>query len=98
MPEYEQKCPFCTSLNVHIESVKVNRGGEITEISKAGTHLTSGEASGRGALVAVTMWCEEGHKWIHKMQFHKGTVSISDEILIAGDPSWPDFTHDLWRD
>lgn len=91
-------CPFCNFNYVHIESVQVNRGGEITEIGHEGTKLKSGAPAGRGSSVCITMWCESGHKWNHHLLFHKGQIETSDEILITGDASWQDYVEELWRD
>lgn len=91
-------CPFCDIGNVHIEAAKVNRDGEVTEVRDTGTKLHLGETNGRGASITVTFWCENGHKWNRHTKFHKGSVTETDEILVAGDPAWSNFVTDLWRD
>ena len=93
------KCPYCDFDCVHIQSVEVNRGGEITIIDKDGTKVKAGGASGRGACIVLTLWCEDGHKWRRSFQFHKGQAFIEDELLISGCPQcFQNYTSDLWRD
>jgi len=91
-------CPFCNFDHVHIDSVKVNRGGEVTVIQQEGTRMQSSEPDGRGATIIITLWCENGHKWENIFHFHKGQTDVKNEILIAGDPTWGNFVHGLWRD
>ena len=88
------KCPFCDSECVHIESVKINRGGEITKVTHKGTEMEVGEAECRGAKVYLTLWCEGGHRWDLTYHFHKGSlIEETNEI----NELFPN-VHELWRD
>jgi hypothetical protein len=89
-------CPYCANDRIHIESLVVNRGGEITSVDYRGTGVRAGAPSGRGALIEIIFWCETGHKWKHSIQFHKGAVSTEDRLLENGCPNCMQGT-DLWR-
>lgn len=92
------RCPFCGFEYVHIEAVKVNAGGEITEVTSSGLCYWRGKASGRGARIDITFWCENGHRWTRSLQFHKGMTFVEDTLLEEVEdfelPAWKD----LWRD
>lgn len=88
-------CPFCSCDCLHIENVRVNRGGEVTHVNHDGTRLRAGTPSGRGARIEVTLFCENGHEWTSSLQFHKGTLT-SENQLLSEDAGH--FSHDLWRD
>jgi hypothetical protein len=100
--ENQVRCPYCTGEfhNVHIDSVKVNRDGEITIVDYSGTHMTRGLPAGRGGRIEIIYWCENGHKWIHGIQFHKGSTFTEDHILISnnGGEEFFSYVNDLWRD
>ena len=100
MTEKMMKCPFCDFDCVHMQSVQVNRGGEITSIDRDGTRMAAGAPSGRGSCVEITFWCESGHKWRRTLQFHKGTVFTSDELILSNEDGTgeEDIFNDLWRD
>ncbi len=99
MTEKMMKCPFCDFDCVHMETVKVNRGGEITRINGNGTRMSAGSPSGRGACVEMVFWCESGHKWRRTLQFHKGAVEVSDKLIFTiEDGAGEDICGDLWRD
>jgi len=95
MEEKTLVCPFCNCDCVHLESVMVNRGGELTQVDSAGTKLKSGSPSGRGARVETVLFCENGCKWVSAMQFHKGSVLVEDNLASKTSGN---FSHDLWRD
>lgn len=99
MSEKMMKCPFCDFDCVHIESVKVNRGGEITTINSDGTRMAAGLPSGRGARVEMVFSCESGHKWRKSYQFHKGATEVSDDLMLTvNSMGEDDIFGDLWRD
>ena len=98
-------CPYgdgpCAEHMVHIESVKVNRGGEITAITCEGTEVFRGEAVGRGAEIEIVYWCEAHHKWKVTQRFHKGLVFIDTILLVNAPESLLEgrvTVEDLWRD
>lgn len=91
----------CVDNHVHIESVMVNRGGEITEIDHTGTSMRAGGASGRGVLVEITFSCESHHKWKNSFQFHKGQTFISTTLLLHAPEGFYEADVEaptLWRD
>ena len=92
------KCPYCDFDCVHMESVTVNRGGEVTNIDANGTKMTSEGTSGRGARIEIVYWCESGHKWRKSYQFHKGSIEVSNDLMttVEGPPDYG--LRDLWRD
>jgi hypothetical protein len=95
-------CPWCGDDYVHLESIRINAGGQITRIGCEGTTVSKGEAEGRGAVLETIYWCENGrHKWTRREHFHKGMTLKSEELLMyvhgGLDPEhFP--TTDLWRD
>jgi len=82
--EKNLNCPFCDSQNVHPEKVFINRCGEITDISHNGTKMKTGPPEGRGATIEIVFWCEGFHKWIHRIQYHKGNTTIMDILILEG--------------
>lgn len=97
-------CPFCGEIMCHIEQVKVNAGGDITIINSRGTKKSKGNPSGFGVLVEIQYYCELGHRWIEKQQFHKGVINVTMEKLQNYHPEYypekPDdyVSQDIWRD
>ena len=92
--DHPMRCPYCNFDYVHLEALELNRGGQITAIDHTGTTMRAGEASGRGARVALTFWCESGHRWLVVFQFHKGQVFIEKKELCGCDSC----RSELWRD
>jgi hypothetical protein len=96
------QCPYCGDDYVHLESVRVNAGGQVVQVERDETKLTKDLPKGRGALVEIVYWCETGHhKWRRRLQFHKGQTLTSDELLLFVHPNldpghFP--ANDLWRD
>lgn len=94
-------CPYCKTLNenIHIESVKINRGGEITTVDYQGTKLKSGEPSGRGSKIEIVFWCESGHRWVKRIQFCKGETSVEHELITDRcERCYLESFKELWRD
>lgn len=93
------RCPVCSTDCVHLQSVQINRGGEITSVDQSGTKVKAGSPSGRGARVEIVLWCESGHDWRHCLQFHKGSVSFENQVAIEDCPRCREASiSDLWRD
>jgi len=93
------RCPFCDDDCVDIEAVKVNRGGEITEITHHGTEMKAGKPAGRGSLIEIGFWCESGHTWLHSLYFCKGNTSQDNELLYTvHDGPVGCLNNELWRD
>ena len=90
----------------HPIAVRVNRGGEITEVTEDGTRLSAGSPAGRGVRIEVDFISEnDGHLWTLALQFHKGQtfteVYPGPALAVAEDPGirtakWPHDT--IWRD
>lgn len=59
------KCPECDHDNVHFEAPSLIEGHDNY---KAGWH-------GRGDLIAIPFWCENGHTWTLCFGFHKGNTT-----------------------
>ena len=103
MPALE--CPFstdkCVEHCVHIESVRVNAGGKITDVTRDGTKLSEGEPAGRGVRIEIVYWCEAMHKWKVVQQFHKGSVFVTETLLVDAPEGFDEGgveVGDLWRD
>ncbi len=100
-PETEH-CPWCGDDYVHLESVRVNAGGQITRVGAEGTAVSKDEPQGRGAVLETVWWCENGrHKWTRREHFHKGMTLKSEKLLMyvhgaLAPELFP--TTDLWRD
>jgi hypothetical protein len=84
----------CDGVGVHPIEVEVNAGGSITIVDHNGTHMRSGEASGRGVRIVLGFACESGHRFEVAFQFHKGSTTIDPRLLSAAGG---DFTT-IWRD
>jgi hypothetical protein len=57
----------------HPVAVRVNRGGEITEVTKSGTQISTGTAFARGVRVEIDFDPETADDpWTFAFWFHKG--------------------------
>jgi hypothetical protein len=89
----------------HPVAVRVNRGGEITEVTKEGTRVYAGEpfdrepfdrgpGGGRGVRIEIDFDAEHGMRWILGLTFHKG-MTFADVVMRHGQSGvWPDV---IWR-
>ena len=87
-------CPLCGFEYVHINSIEVNRGGQVVTISHDNIELSIGDNSKRGAVIKTILFCENGHTWEHTLTFHKGVVEVRKTIIGEGLSN----LSDLWRD
>jgi hypothetical protein len=85
--------------NNHPTAVRVNRGGEITEVTVAGTKVSAGEKPRkyRGVCIEIDFSDESGLDWTLEFNFHKGATYV--EVLKrqkarVHDGYYPD---EIWR-
>lgn len=104
MPSIE--CPECGHDYIHIEAVDILQNRQEISIGygMAGEGLIApvliheiDESSGRGSVVDVRFFCENGHRFEHKYRFHKGNTDVSIVRLEGFDPG-QGHTPELWRD
>lgn len=74
-------CPVCGFDYVHPEKVVINAGGVITSIEGKFPVIGKGKPAGRGVSVWQYFWCEDGHRWVERYQFHKGTTLRKTTII-----------------
>jgi len=97
----EMKCP-CGNDYVHMTSVLVDQNGEVTEVRpKRPAHGYSRSPSGTdGTIVEIGCYCERGHTFTVRFQFHHGRTLLSSTNLQdlpsgpVGIVQWPE---ELWR-
>lgn len=84
----------------HPTAVRVNRGGEITEVTAAGTKVSAGEEARkyRGVCIEIDFSDESGLDWTLEFNFHKGNTLVGvlkrQQRLNGGYPDVPE----IWRD
>ena len=86
------KCPICNYEYCHPVEIYVNAGGVITIINSKGTRITDGEITGRGVIYGIKYFCESGHSFWEKFQFHKGNtykeIKINDSTFNSDTVIW----------
>ena len=100
--DYILACPVCGFEYVHLLSVKVATGQDLTVVDSEGTRVVRGgtveskkAVENRGARIVIEYWCEEGHRGKLILQFHEGIVFVEHEPL---DPLNVRGLRDIWRD
>lgn len=90
------ECPVCADgfAYVHPTRVEVNAGGEITTVDSDGTRLRTGRAAGRGVLITLAFFCENGHPFEQRIEFYKGATLTSIHRRTAD----AEHEHTIWRD
>jgi hypothetical protein len=79
----------------HPVAVRVNRGGEITTVTQAGTVITQGQPFGRGVRIELDLVPELGAApWTLAFWFHKGVVHVEAALGLHVDPT----ADTIWRD
>jgi len=100
-------CPVCDFLCVHPVRVDVYRGTQPpVTVRKGGVQIGNAPKSSpfRGAVIQIFFICESGHRFIHRMQFHKGSTLSTVVVAREGDEYsndnlWgSDDIETLWRD
>src|SRR5437879_6403333 len=88
-------CPVCGDDGVHIASVEVDRGGSVLTVpSQTEAILSQRARTARGVVLAIEMWGECGHRFVVRLQFHKGTTFL---VVDSRPEVGPAVCHDLWR-
>lgn len=90
-------CPVCGFDYVHPEQGAVDQGRSRSVVTRESTTVaTSDSPSGhRGSVVVLRFWCEQGHGFEYRYEFHKGQMlcELSSWRLPDGEPP-----SELWRD
>lgn len=89
-------CPLCGMDYVHPEQVAVDQGKTRTIVRRESTRVAASErgTSHRGSLIALDFWCENGHRFRYRLEFHKGQLFCE---LHAGDLHDLSDDDELWR-
>jgi len=90
-------CPVCGFDYVHPEQVAVDQGCSRSVVARESTTVVAvGGLSGqRGSVIVLRFWCEQGHGFEYRYEFHKGHLlcELSSWRLPEGEPP-----NELWRD
>ncbi len=90
-------CPVCGFDYVHPEQVAVDQGCSRSVVARESTTVAAvGGVSGqRGSVIVLRFWCEQGHGFEYRYEFHKGQLlcELSSWRLPEGEPP-----SELWRD
>lgn len=89
-------CPLCGMDYVHPEQVAVDQGKTRTVVRRESTRVAASERSEshRGSLILLDFWCENGHRFRYRLEFHKGQVVCELHAGRLGD--LPE-DEELWR-
>lgn len=82
--------------HAHPIQVRVNRGGKITSVTKAGTITADGDPYGRGVVIDIRFQTEDGKLFTHRYQFHKGDTYL--EVIENGEAPAETPIATIWRD
>lgn len=89
-------CPVCGFGYVHPEQVAVDQGSMRSVVTRESTTVTTSDGPNgrRGSSVALRFWCEQGHGFEYRYEFHKGQLlcELSWWPLPDSQPS-----EELWR-
>ena len=90
-------CPVCGLDCTHLKSVLTEQKDRGVLVTSTGTHEIDVNHSGRGSAVSINFFCESGHHFALRFQFHKGSVFAYCPIGEEFNPAegTPD---ELWRD
>ena len=84
-------CPTCGSDDVHPHRVAVNRGGKVLEVTRDGVGHAVDRTDAHGAITTLDFFCEDGHGFALRFQFHKGATLFRAEVTPVPQQT-------LWRD
>jgi hypothetical protein len=90
-------CPVCKSDYVHMEYVVCNQGDYEVGVNGDGIHTRSNQEHARGSVVYLACWCENGHRFAFRFQFHKGQTFAELKRGVDFHPG-TDSVSELWRD
>jgi len=83
----------CGSRSVHLVGVDVLQGDHVTEVRRE-TKMRRAENPGRGSVLIVRFYDEDGHTFHVTARFHKGAVYVDRSECVP----YPDMPDELWRD
>lgn len=89
-------CPICEDEHNHPVELIVNAGGKITKVTSKGTTTFQGEPLLRGVHIFIKYHCEQGHVWVQRIAFHKGSTYV--ENIDLGDEDTNSWLDEIWRD
>lgn len=89
-------CPVCGYEFVHLGPVTVQQGHTRAVCHSDRVEVTGEQEGGRGSSVEVTAWCESGHEFTYRLDFHKGTTSV--ELASRDFELGDEMPKELWRD
>lgn len=58
------RCPACAGENVHLAWSETEQHGEVVRVDPEGVGFTQRPPRGRGSVISVGCWCEEGHTFL----------------------------------
>ncbi len=89
-------CPVCAGPYVHAAEVSVEQGQTKTVVTEEVTHVLPSERfrHARGSVITLNFWCEFGHAFQYRLEFHKGHMHLTlmTEPLDVSRPR-----SELWR-
>ena len=85
---------------VHPTRVEVDRGGDVCEIDAFGVGFATRPRRYRGVVTTQECACENGHRFVIRQQFHKGSTYLSVDRLpgVRLDPDAQAWPATIWRD
>jgi hypothetical protein len=87
----------CGHEYLHIAGVDVWQAEEIVTVDAKGVRTTEQRNPGRGSVVTIRLWCEDGHDSRVALRFHKGQTYLeATRCALSGEPI--DARGELWRD
>jgi hypothetical protein len=95
-------CPVCAFECVHLVSCVVEQNTQSVAIDCDEIYVSKIRPSGkRGSRIRIEAYCEEGHRFLLWLAFHKGSVYLHHERLedCPGDADGGfEAPEELWRD
>jgi hypothetical protein len=90
-------CPVCQSNWVHSAKVSVQQHVSEVDVTGEGVSVCERKPSKhRGTVTRLGFWCESGHTFTLRLQFHKGQTYLQAEIGEDFPPA--SGMPELWRD
>ena len=89
-------CPVCGNTYVHPAKVVVEQGSTKTVVDHEATSVqpTDRGKHHRGSEITLAFWCEGGHRFEYRMDFHKGQM-FCELVACYSGPYLTDA--ELWR-
>jgi len=86
-------CPICGFEYVHPIAVRVTRAKEMTEITSKGIFIRDAINPGRGVIIEMVYACENGHRGVIILTFHRGITYVEHRKLSKSRYKWKT----IWR-